>query len=50
MEFINWDFVFPKTRFQIKAYIKNYMLCQQNKFAKQVNYKQIKFAPIPILP
>ena len=44
MEFINRDFVFPKMRFQIKPDIKNWIWCQQNKFAKHAKYGQVKFA------
>ena len=50
VELISRDFVFPKMRSQIKTYIKNYVLCQQNKFAKHARYGQIKFAPVPTLP
>ena len=50
VEFINRDFVFPKMRFQMETYIKNCVLCQQNKFAKHARYGQIKFAPVPTLP
>ena len=50
VEFISRDFVFPKMRFQMETYIKNCVLCQQNKFAKHARYGQIKFAPVPTLP
>ena len=50
MEFISRDFVFPKMRFQMETYIKNCVLCQQNKSAKHAKYGQIKFAPAPTLP
>ena len=49
MEFISRDFVFPKMRFQMETYIKNCVLCQQNKSAKHARYGQIKFAPVPTL-
>ena len=50
MELINRDFVFLKMRFQMETYIKNCVLCQQNKSARHAKYGQIKFAPVPTLP
>ena len=38
VEFINRDFVFPKMRSQVETYIKNCVLCQQNKSAKYAKY------------
>ena len=34
----------------METYIKNCVLCQQNKSAKHARYGQIKFAPVPTLP
>ena len=48
VEFISRDFVFPKMRSQVETYIKNCILCQQNKSAKYARYGQIKFAPVSI--
>ena len=41
MEFISRDFVFPKIRFQMETYIKNCVLCQQNKSARHARYRII---------